>query len=120
MPSMSLKSVPDLGIRTLRINRKGANESIATMKRTPANVNGGTSSNPILMKSQVEPQMALSSSQTRIGLFICSISQPSFWEEAEYVRRCRKLSYCRALRHRVALFIRGRPHPFSTERGVFV
>jgi len=52
------------------------------MKRAPANVKGGTSSNPILMKSQVEPQTALSSNHTRIGLFMCSISQPSFWEEA--------------------------------------
>src|SRR5262245_21488128 len=42
----------------------------ASRKRNPANVNGGGSRNPSLMKSQAEPQIRQSASQTIRGVFI--------------------------------------------------
>src|SRR5215475_12190748 len=42
----------------------------ARRKRIPANVNGGRSRNPSLMKSQVEPHIRQSASQTMRGVFI--------------------------------------------------
>src|SRR5690349_4515181 len=53
-------------------NRRTATMHVSTnaamMNRMPAKLTGGRSRRPILMKSQVEPQIALRMSQTRSGV----------------------------------------------------